>query len=220
VSREREDGTLDIILTTPIEPGPYLYGKLRGLITYLLPMLLAPTITMALAALYVFANGFGRQGGVMVADSVGTATMQVPVVLVEGALALPLVLFAFTAFCVMVGLQWSIKTRGTIGSVIAAVGVVIVVAGVIGLCGMSTGGTTFGQFGAVANALGPVNLVLAIVNPAMMIEGSISNRVATAVSILIGAAIAAAAYGMIVYGMHSNMKRTFMMTVRKLAGVN
>lgn len=220
VSREREDGTLDIILTTPIQPGPYLYGKLRGLITYLLPMLLAPTLTMGMAAIYVLANGFGRKGGVTVADTVGTAVMQVPVVLAEGAIALPLVLFAFTAFCVMVGLQWSIKTRGTIGSVIAAVGVVIVVAGVVGLCGMSTGGMTFGQFGAVANALGPVNLVLALVNPAMMIEGSISNRVATGVSILIGAAIAAAAYGMIVYGMHSNMKRTFMMTVRKLAGVN
>jgi len=220
VSREREDGTLDIILTTPIQPGPYLYGKLRGLITYLAPMLLAPTITMLMVAVYVLSNGFGREGGVMVNDTVGTAVIAVPVVLAEGAIALPLVLFAFTAFCVMVGLQWSIKTKGTIGSVIAAVGVTIVVAGVIGLCGMSTGGETFGQFGAVTNALGPVNLVLAIVNPASAIEGSIANRAATAVSLCIGAVIAAAGYGMIVYGMHSNMKRTFMMTVRKLAGVN
>jgi ABC-type transport system involved in multi-copper enzyme maturation permease subunit len=220
VSREREDGTLDIILTTPIQPGPYLYGKLRGLITYLLPMLLAPTLTMLMVAAYVLADGFGREGGIMVTDVVGTANVQVPVVLPVGAIALPLVMFAFVAFCVMVGLQWSIKTRGTIGSVIAAVGVVIVVAGVIGLCGMSTRGLTFGQFGAVTNALGPVNLVLAIVYPAMMMEGAMMNRFAASISMIIGALVAAGAYGMIVYGMHSNMKRTFMMTVRKLAGVN
>src|SRR5690606_38408320 len=30
VSREREDGTLDILLTTPMTPAVYLTGKLRG----------------------------------------------------------------------------------------------------------------------------------------------------------------------------------------------
>lgn len=220
VSREREDGTLDIILTTPIQPGPYLYGKLRGLITYLLPMLLAPTLTIVMVAVYVLAGGFGREGGVLETDAVGTGTAQIPVVLPVGAIALPLVLLAFVAFCVMVGLQWSIKTKGTIGSVIAAVGEMIMVAGVIGLCGMSTRGMTFGQFGGVTNALGPVNLVLAIVNPAMMIQGAMTNPFAASISMLIGAVIAAGAYAAVVYGMHSNMKRTFMMTVRKLAGVN
>ena len=52
VSKEREDGTLDIVLTTPIQPGPYLSGKLRGLVLYLLPMLLVPVATMLIAALY------------------------------------------------------------------------------------------------------------------------------------------------------------------------
>ena len=49
VSREREDGTLDLILTTPIQPGPYISGKLRGLIQYLLPMLVVPVVCMLIA---------------------------------------------------------------------------------------------------------------------------------------------------------------------------
>ena len=57
VSREREDGTLDLILTTPIQPGPYIAGKLRGLVTYLLPMLLVPVVTMILLAIFLFLIG-------------------------------------------------------------------------------------------------------------------------------------------------------------------
>ena len=37
-------------------------------------------------------------------------------------------------------------------------------------------------------------------------------------SMLIGAVIAATLYGFIVFGMHASMKRSFMMTVRRLAG--
>jgi hypothetical protein len=35
---------------------------------------------------------------------------------------------------------------------------------------------------------------------------------------LIGAVVAATIYGFIVFGMHASMKRSFMMTVRRLAG--
>ena len=40
----------------------------------------------------------------------------------------------------------------------------------------------------------------------------------SATSIVIGAIITADICAIVVYGMHSNMKRTFMMTVRRLAG--
>ena len=59
VSREREDGTLDIILSTPIQPGPYIAGKLRGLIQYLMPMILVPTLTMLIIAVFVW-RCFGK----------------------------------------------------------------------------------------------------------------------------------------------------------------
>ena len=49
--------TLDLILTTPIQPGPYIAGKMRGLVLYLLPMIIVPVVTLGLLAVYVLAFG-------------------------------------------------------------------------------------------------------------------------------------------------------------------
>ncbi len=221
VSREREDGTLDLILTTPIQPGPYLAGKLRGLIQYLLPLMAVPTITMALLAVYVLADGFGRSRGVMVNAVVGTnTTLSLPMILPEGAIALPLALVSFTMFCVMIGLHWSIKSKGTISSVVSAVLVVGFIAGLVGLCGVPAG-RNMAYVGVVVTAANPVNLVWAITYPAVTIERSLAADPAFGrLMIVVGAGLAAITYTAIVYGMHTNNKRSFMMTVRKLAGTN
>jgi ABC-type transport system involved in multi-copper enzyme maturation permease subunit len=221
VSREREDGTLDLILTTPIQPGPYLTGKLRGLFQYLLPLMAVPTITMILLAVYVLADGFGRSGGVMVNAVVGTNTkLSLPMFLPEGAIALPLTLISFTMFCVMIGLHWSIKSKGTISSVVSAVLVVGFIAGLVGLCGIPAG-QNMPYVGAVVTAASPINLVWAITYPAATIDPSLANDAKLGrIMILVGAGLAAIIYTAIVFGMHTNMKRNFMMTVRKLAGTN
>lgn len=223
VSREREDGSLDILLTTPIQPGPYLAGKLRGLIQYLMPMLVVPLATLGVGSLYVLGEGLQREGGITVrAQLAGAASIELPVLLPEGVLAMAMTLVPFTAFCVMVGLQWSIRSRGTIGSVIAAVGIVLAVAGTIGLCGIFSG-QQMGIVGAVVNAFNPINLLIAIVHPEAMMPdaleaGGLSEVNGARVVLLVGSAIAGAAFLALVYGMHQNMKRTFHMTVRKLAG--
>lgn len=220
VSREREDGTLDIILTTPIQPGPYIAGKLRGLIQFLLPMMLVPIATMAILAVYVLADGLGREGGAMINVTIDNAPALLPVVLPEAAIALPLLLIPFVAFCVMVGLQWSIKSKGTIGSVIAAVGIVLAVLSVVSLCGVASR-TSLNVVGAVLNTLSPINLLFALVYPDITIPDALRQSVPAArTSLVIGCAIAGTAYMAIVMGMHTNMKRTFMMTVRRLAGTS
>ena len=217
VSREREDKSLDILLTTPIQPGPYIAGKLRGLVQYLLPLIAVPCVTLGIAALYSITDGFWRSGGSMVAETVGTTTVQVPIVLPEVALALPIVLTSFIALCVMVGLQWSVKTRGTIGSVIAATGVIFVIGGLIGLCGWSAGsGIPYG--GAIINAASPFNLVIAAVQPGELIGASLASPTGRRWSIWSGAILASVLYSAVVYGMHSSIKSTFMMTVRRLSG--
>jgi putative peptidoglycan lipid II flippase len=133
-------------------------------------------------------------------------------------LALPLMLGPFIAFCVMVGLQWSIKSKGTIGAVIAAVAIVLAIVGVISLCAIPAG-DNLSFLGAVLSTFSPVNLLFAVVFPDKTIPDALSDGVFTARwSLVIGAALAAIAYAAISYGMHTNMKRTFMMTVRRLAG--
>ncbi len=222
VSKEREDGSLDILLTTPIQPGPYLYGKLRGLVQFLIPMLCVPVGTLLLAGLYVLFGGLGNGGAVSVPTNWGTANATLPVMLPEGAIAMPLALVPFIAFCVMVGLQWSIRSKGTIGSVIAAVGIVIAIGGVVGLCGVFAG-NTLGPLGPILSAFNPINLVIGIVTPHLgfsdaLGSGRSSDILSARITLVVGAALAAGVYVLVVYAMHTNMKRTFHMTVRRLAG--
>ncbi|MDZ4830679.1 MAG: hypothetical protein SGJ09_10845 [Phycisphaerae bacterium] len=217
VSREREDGTLDLLLTTPIQPGPYIAGKLQGLVQFLLPMILVPFVSMGLAAIYVLI-GFGNKN-LKTSIMVGTTPTSVPVLLPEGAILVPLVLVAFVSLCVMIGLGWSIKSKGTIGSVIASFGVMLVVAGVLGLCAAATG-SNVPVLGAVLNALSPVNLTLATISPELVMSASLADLPSARVSLIVGSVIAVLSYLGIVFALHANMKRTFMMTVRRLAGSN
>ncbi len=222
VTREREDSTLDLILTTPLQPGPYLAGKLRGLIQYLLPLILVPTLTLALLAVYVLGKGFGNPAGTVLnnVSVAGSATLlnNVPLVIPEGAILLPIVLVPFIAVCVMIGLYWSIKSKGTIGSVVGAVAVAGALGGILGLCGVVIGDNT-PVIGAILTTLSPVNLVWALVFPADTIGASVAKGLSAGrISMVVGALLAAVGYGIMVFVIHNMIKRSFMMTVRKLAG--
>ncbi len=220
VSREREDGTLDLLLTTPITPKIYVGGKLRGLIAYLLPLLSVPLGTIAIASIYVLFDGFGRTGGIMVNTIAGTGTTMVPVVLPEAALIAPLVVIPAVACAVMVGLQWSIKSKGTIGSVVAAVAVIGVIGGILGLCGWQAG-QEISVVGPALAALNPATAILSLVDPGDAAQATLAGRDGlqlARLSIAIGAILAAAIYTVIVYALHSSMVHRFDMTVRQLAG--
>jgi ABC-type transport system involved in multi-copper enzyme maturation permease subunit len=226
ISREREDGTLDLLLTTPISPGEYLMGKLRGLIAYLIPMLAVPIGTLLMAGLYVLFDGFGREGGIMKAVSTFTgnaaATVNIPVVWPEAGLILALVSIPFTAFCVMVGLNWSLRSQGTLSSVIATVGIVAAVFSVISLCGWRAA-SDIQMVGPALASLSPASAVYVLVNSGEASATSLSSMATgqpgLRTAVVIGAMIAAAFYAVVVYALHARMVSTFDATVRKLAGV-
>ncbi|MBL8764586.1 MAG: ABC transporter permease subunit [Phycisphaerae bacterium] len=219
VSREREDGTLDLLLTTPIDPPRYLSGKLRGMMAYLLPMLAVPLGTMAAAGLYVLAEGLGRADGVSVVERVVGRAVDCPTVLPEGALVLPVVAGPFLTLCVMVGLQWSVKSRGVLSSVIGTVGVVFAVAGTVGLCGWRSG-LDLPVLGPVLAGLSPVSAALAIVHPVGSLTETVdkSDLTAARVGLAIGALVGGLLYAAAVYALHASLVRNFDMTVRRLAG--
>lgn len=220
VTREREDGTLDLLLTTPLTPSAYLSGKMRGLIAYLLPLLAVPLGTLALASLYVLFGGFGRQGGVEIQGLALTKAITTPIILPEAAILAPIVVVPFIAFCVIIGLHWSLKSKGTLGSVIASVGVVAAVGGFVGLCGWNAG-PNISIVGPVLGGLSPASLIFSMLNPgARMAETiSASGLMQARVAIAIGCIIAAAIYIGIVYATHASLVKNFDVTVRKLAGV-
>lgn len=224
ISREREDGTLDLLLTTPMTPKAYLSGKLRGLMAYLLPLLAVPMGTLALAALYVVTGGLGREDGALVAltgaVSGGANRSMVPVLLPEAALIAPLVTIPFMTFCVIIGLQWSLRSKGTLASVVAAVGVVGVISGIVGLCAWKSG-EGISVLGPVLSAFSPATLIFSCIKPGEALVETISNSNlgSARVSLIIGSAIAAAVYVGVVFGIHASMVKNFDMTVRKLSGV-
>ncbi|MBX3321655.1 MAG: ABC transporter permease subunit [Phycisphaeraceae bacterium] len=221
ITREREDGTLDLLLTTPITPRDYLRGKLRGLIAYLLPMLLVPIGTLLLAGLYVLFDGFGRSGGVDI-PIVGRpgAGLTAPVLLPEAGLIAAPIMLTFTAFCVMVGLQWSLRSKGTISSVIATVGIVGVVGGTLGLCGWQSG-TSIIFVGPALAAITPLTLVYALLNPAEALAETVTSSgglTNARIGLFIGSIAGSGIYVAIVAGIMANMVRNFDFTVRKLSG--
>ncbi len=225
VSREREDGTLDLLLTTPITPSSYLTGKLRGLVAYLLPMLAVPMGTLALTAIYVLTGGLGREDGIMVQIGSQIAgnnapPLMAPIMLPEAALLAPMVTIPFITFCVIIGLQWSLKSKSTISSVIGAVGVAGVMSGIIGLCAWKSG-ADIAILGATLSALSPATLIFACINPGSALYETIDQAglPQARVALIVGSAIAAAVYAAIVYGVHASMVKNFDFTVRKLAGV-
>ncbi len=224
VSREREDGTLDLLLTTPITPQAYLGGKLRGLVTYLLPMLAIPLGTLLIAGGYVLVAGLiGKDATTPLAlPTVGGPgrTLAVPVILPEAGLLVAASLLPFIAACVMVGLQTSVRSKGTIGAVMATVGVVGVLAGLVGLCAVRAG-ADMNALGPVLAGLSPAGVLFAVLDPGdamyatVMATGELSGA---RIGLAIGVALGAAAHLAIVYAIKASMTRNFDFTVRKLAG--
>ncbi len=221
ISKEREEGHLDLLLTTPITASAYTWGKLRGLVAYLVPLLLVPLGTLLFAGAYVLSGGIGRSGGVTVtvAPFGGGTTQTVPVLLPESGLLAPLVVVPFMAFCVMVGLHWSLKSKGTLASTVWTVGIVGAVSGILGLCSWQAL-TGIKVLGPLMAGLSPASYVFALTTPNGAMADTITDQGpgAARMALAIGALVGAGVFAALCYGLHSNMVRTFDVTVRKLAG--
>lgn len=227
ISREREDGTLDLLTTTPITQSQYLTGKLRGLIAYLLPLMAVPVGTLVAAGVYVASNGFGMAGSgttpsvdVMVSPGRATANFPVPIVLPEAGLVAAIVVVPFIALVVMVGLWQSLKSRGTLSSVTKSVAWVGIVAGGIGLCTWQAG-AKFGAAGAAFTAGSPASLIFSTIRPDVGIEEALPSAAGldvARIAMFIGAAVFAVLYVVVIYSIHSYMLKIWDSEIRKLAG--
>lgn len=220
ISREREDGTLDLLLTTPLTASAYMSGKLRGLIAYLIPLIAVPSATIGLAGLYALSGGIGSPEKAVAADRYGNRVIEAPIVLPESGLVVLVASIAFIAFCVIIGLQWSLKSKGTLSSVVGTVGVVGAIGGTVGLCGWLSS-NQIPVLGAPMAALTPASAVRACVYPVDAMSQTVaeSGLASARIGLAMGAVLAAAIYASIVFGLHKAIVRNFDFTVRKLAGV-
>ena len=218
VSKEREDGSLDIILTTPIQPGPYLAGKHRGVIRFLLPIMCVPIASLVLVMLYTFMHGFGTPVDSTMTLASGV-TIDIPLIQWQAVVAFALVFVPFTAFCVMIGLMWSIRSRGSIGSVITGI---LIIGGLIvtlSLCAVPVMNSS-GIFAPMAATISPANIILTGLKPSEWLPNALGENTISFTWLLVGGTLTAGCYATGAVLLHRQMTRTFMMTVRQLAGTN
>ncbi|MFG0313185.1 MAG: hypothetical protein ACF8LL_03240, partial [Phycisphaerales bacterium] len=152
----------------------------------------------------------------------GGASFDVPVIIPEAGLVLAVMLVPFIAFCVMIGLHWSLKSKGTLSAVVGTVAVVFITAGILGLCGWASA-ADMPVIGPALAALSPASLIDAMISPVERLDetvnqpGSEGLQVAR-IAMSVGAVVSAGIYIAIVYGVLTAMVRNFDFTVRKLAG--
>jgi ABC-type transport system involved in multi-copper enzyme maturation permease subunit len=213
VTREKEDGTLDLLLTTPITSRYYIWGKLRGLVSFVLPLIAVPVISVGIFVTYDLSQRF-----------FGAYDKDFQfLVFPEAVLMLPGMLIIVSAFAAILGMQMSLRCRTTVMAVMLSVGIVIGICGAMGWCGYkmleSYGG---GQFGIVVGAFSPFTLLTMLIDPrtyapqAFGLDNSPQNDLNSArVLAFVFSIIAVGAYTAIVYAMYTSMVKNFDMTIRK-----
>ncbi len=222
VSREREDGTLDLVLTTPITPKQYIWGKLRGLVSFLSLLIAVPVLTLAMVAGYALVAGWAgaEQASFLhtgIASGGAHISGRAPILLPEAPVLLLIMLVPFVGLCVMAGMSWSLKARGVLGAVVPTVAAMGVLALLLGVCGLSAA-QQVPLIGPVLNAFSPATNVVMLVNPWQYVANFAISPGFGRVSLAIAALVAAGGYSAIVYAMLLGMVRGFDQTVRRLSG--
>lgn len=242
VTRERESETLDLLLVTPITSRYYIWGKLRGLVSFMIPFVAVPTLTILLVILYDSLAGMRVASDTRVlVEVMNTATGHPEpvagfwprfmarewVVFPETLITLPLMLTAILAWSCMLGLQLSLKWSRTLVAVMASVGVLAGICSVLGVCGFAAAYKMSG-FGLVVAAFSPFTSVCVLVNPQDFAESSFGPSGTFSASnaegypgwigrsLMAGAVVVAViAYCLLVWTMYRSMVRNFDMIIRR-----
>lgn len=225
VSKEREDGTLDIMLTTPITPRYYIWGKLRGLVRFLSLMIALPVLSLAIVALYTVIGNIARwpQTTVLQQDvssyygSASGTTTPTPLLYLETPLLLLVMLLPFIAVCVAIGMYSSLRAKGVLGAIVPSVAIVGGGALVFAFCGL-TAANKIPLIGPVLNAFSPATNLIMLVDPHTWVSDFGEEPIIGRGSLGFAALIAATGYATIVWAFITTMVKGFDHTVRKLSG--
>ena len=208
VTREKEDGTLDLLLSTPITSRYYIWGKLRGLVSFVLPLIAVP---VASVALFVAADAFNRMA------ETSTDTFEW-IVFPEAIVLLPPMLVIVIAFASMLGMQMSLRLRKTVIAVMSSLGIVVGINAMFGWCGYELlSGRSAASLGVAGAAFSPFTLLMVLIDPRLF-----SNRLfighdtlAERTQLFFLALVSVGVYTWIVYAMYKSMVKNFDMTIRR-----
>ena len=214
VTREKEDGTLDLLLSTPITSRYYIWGKLRGLVSFVLPLIAVPVLSVVIFVVY---DVFRRVG------SIDDANFQW-IVFPEAVVVMPAMLIIVAAFAAILGMQMSLRCRTTVMAVMLSVGIVVGLCAALGWCGYQLlQSPTAGSIGVVAGAFSPFTLLTMMIDPYTFADrafgfapgGAPEAATTSRWLAFIFTWVAIGAYTAVVWSMYKSMVKNFDMTIRK-----
>lgn len=218
ITREREDGSLDLLLTTSMTPKLYLSGKVHGIVIHLLPMVATPCVTMITVGIVAFTGGVSSA----VSDipvGMQEGDMVVPLAMLGPSLLLPVVLVPFIAFCITLGLQWSLRSKGSVRAVAGTLMMVLAISFGLGVCMTPAG--SMGVGGAFFASFSPISYLFASTYAVEFLPSLVGSGLAqTSISLVICAPIAGTIWILASWGLLRSIAASFVMTVRRLAGTN
>lgn len=211
VTREKEDGSLDLLLTTPITSRYYIWGKLRGLVSFVLPLVAVPVLSVFIFVVYDIIRLMG-----------GSDPAFQWIVFPEAVLVMPPTLVIMAAFASIVGMQLSLRCRTTVRAVMSSVGVVAGICVVLAGCGSILLSNVRGSEGAlhlIFTGFSPFTILTILIDPYTMADrvfgpGSTAGGEARVFMFVSGFA-ATAAYAAVVWMMYKSMVKNFDMTIRR-----
>jgi ABC-type transport system involved in multi-copper enzyme maturation permease subunit len=208
VTREKEDGTLDLLLSTPITSRYYVWGKLRGLVSFVLPLCAVPVIS---ALLFVGHDLFAM---LLHHDDPDFQWIVFP----ESVFVMPAMVIIVCAFAAILGMQMSLRCRKSVVAVMSSIGIMMLICGLMGFCGMQVLNTNNNApFGPIVASASPFTLISMLVNPYTFTGDAFSNdnSASSRVVVSIFALTAVGAYTAVVWFMYRSMVKNFDVVVRK-----
>lgn len=203
LTRERDASTLDLLLTTPLTSRYIIAGMLRGLVSFVTPMIAVPTVTLLLFA---------------VADLGRASRGMETVTTLESVVLAPLLLVAFSSAAAMIGLNQSLKSRKTVQAVMVSTAIVLGATGTFWLCGywVTLGGV---EVAAVFSPLSPFQAIHALIDPRRALDAggtaSAAQLMQARVLRAVLSVISAGAYALVVVVVYNSLVTNFDMTIRK-----
>jgi ABC-type transport system involved in multi-copper enzyme maturation permease subunit len=202
ISRERESQTLDLLLSTPLTSRYIIWGKLRGLVSFTLPLICVPVLTCGLFSFHaLLTRGSGR-----------------PIIFVETAFVVGALMIVFSACACMLGLYRSLMSKTTMQAMLTAIGILVLACGGATMCGLQIVGSG-NPVAAVFAPFTPFTIIFVAINPEywMGFTPPVSSEDLERFRIwaVVGSVLAATVYGAMVHAAYRAMVRNFDMTIRK-----
>lgn len=208
LTREKESASMELLLTTQLTSKYIAAGILRGLVSFALPLVAVPTVTLLL---FVIAD-LRRSPGMAVTTP-------------ETVLFVPLLATTSCALAAMVGLQFSLISKKTVQAVMISTAVVMVGSGLLWGCVSAVSANSGGSIaadlmGAILRPLTPFTGLQVLIDYRVVFTGASvapspraleSARVVRVVSSAIGVVL----YAVLTYLLYTNFVRNFDMTVRR-----